>query len=63
MKTIINIIGSAVCAAVAYSIPILLTCSLFLKWEGYYTLLLGLASATELIGLFLLIFSKVEWEE
>lgn len=63
MKTIVHIIGSAVCAAIAYSIPILLTCSLLLKWEGYYTFLLLLSSMAELAGLFLLIFSKVEWEE
>lgn len=63
MKTIISIIGSAVCAAVAYSIPILLTCALFLKWDGYYTMLLLFSSMAELVGLFILIFSKVEWEE
>lgn len=63
MKTIVRIIGSAVCAVVAYSIPILLTCSFLLKWEGYYTFLLMLASATELVFLFFLIFYKVEEEE
>lgn len=63
MKTIVHIVGSAVCAIVAYSIPILLTCSLFFNWAGFFTFLLTAASATELLGLFGLIFSKVEEEK
>lgn len=63
MKTIVNIVGTLVCALAAYSIPILLTCSLLLNWGSLYTVILLLITAWELVEMCILIFSKIEGEK
>ena len=60
MNKLIKIIGSVVYASFMYSIPILLTCSMLLKWDNSIQFILWFTAATQFSKLCFDIYDKVE---
>lgn len=58
MKTIIYEIGVFVITAILYAIPILTACSFIYEWDGFFQLVLVVASMIEFCGLGSLIVDK-----
>lgn len=59
MKTIVYEIGVFVVAAILYAIPILTACSFIYEWDGFFQVVLFIASMIEFCGLSVLIADKV----
>ena len=62
MKRTIIFIGCAVVAVLMYSVPILLACSYFFKWDDFIRYVLIIAATVELIILTFTLAWKVEDE-
>lgn len=58
METIIYEIGVFVITAILYAIPILTACSFIYEWNGFFQLVLIVASIIEFLGLGTLIVDK-----
>ena len=58
METIIYEIGVFVITAILYAIPILTACSFIYEWDGFFQLVLIVASMIEFCGLSTLIVDK-----
>jgi hypothetical protein len=63
MKNMVNIIGIFVTTAILYAIPILTTCSFIYEWDGFFQVVLIIASIIEFCGLCTLITDNVTREE
>lgn len=59
MKNIVNVIGTFVVTAILYAIPILTACSFIYEWDGFFQVMLIVASMIEFCGLSVLIADKV----
>lgn len=63
METIVYEIGVFVVTAILYAIPILTTCSFIYEWDGFFQVVLIIASMIEFCGLSVLIADKVSRRE
>ena len=63
MKQLIKIIGVIVFASAMYMIPILLTCSLAFEWDGFWQMILWIASGGQLLVLCCAIYERSEMDE
>ena len=59
METIVYEIGVFVVATILYAIPILTACSFIYEWDGFFQVMLIVASMIEFCGLSVLIADKV----
>ena len=63
MKDIVYEIGVFVVTTILYAIPILTACSFIYEWDGFFQVMLIVASMIEFCGLSVLIADKVSREE
>ena len=59
MKIIVNLIGVFVVTVILYAIPILTACSLIYEWDGFFQLVLIVASIIEFCGVCTLLTDEV----
>lgn len=59
METIVYEIGVFVVSAILYAIPILTACSFIYEWDGFFQVVLIIASIIEFCGISVLIADKV----
>lgn len=63
MTDIVYEIGVCVIAIILYAIPILTACSFIYEWDGFFQVILIVASMIEFCGLCILIADKVNGRE